>query len=57
MCGSDYLDNVRGVGFVVAINFFDDDYNEMEKLGQFVERKVQLGKRVYDLLPQSVDSF
>ena len=39
MCGSDYLDNIKGVGFVVAINFFDNDYNEIDKLRDYILRK------------------
>ena len=40
MCGSDYLDNIKGVGFVIAINFFDDDYDEIGKLKDYIKRKL-----------------
>jgi hypothetical protein len=57
MCGSDYLDNIKGVGFVIAINFFDSEYNELGKLEEYFQRKIQLKKNSYDLLPLGVDSF
>ena len=35
LCGSDYLDNIKGLGLIVILSFFDDDYNEMLKLDNY----------------------
>ncbi len=46
MCGSDYLDNIKGIGFMVALGFFDDEYNEFEKLEIFLSNKIKKGHKI-----------
>lgn len=53
-CGSDYLENIKGVGFLVALGFFDDDYNELEKLESFLENKIKWGHKIEKILPNKI---
>lgn len=57
LCGSDYLENIKGLGLVVILEFFDDDYNEKGKLQDYFKKKITKGFSKSKLLPKNTKSL